>query len=260
MPRTDYKPLTVANIREMLKTHCIKPFDGQNYHASSKGSFSNQKGRLVNTFKNVWNKLSDRVYRRSFAATQFKRLVPFQIRSLRKNRGWSQGQLAENSRLTQGVISRAEDSDYGNLTINTILRIADGFDVAFIGKFIPYSELDDWFIGLSEDEVKIPSFEEEDKLFQTSSFRRARRRRRHVTRLAVKPRPKAVYIDTGKEFIPSNPSGGGNQLPLQFTAPDEVHDSAFKLVNSNPKRGASPLSDLIPTPKTGTMPQMGATA
>ncbi len=164
----------VTCLRRLLARRKLDVWKSLSSSSSSKGSLSNQKGRLVNTFKNVWNKLSDRVYRRSFAATQFKRLVPFQIRSLRKNRGWSQGQLAENSRLTQGVISRAEDSDYGNLTINTILRIADGFDVAFIGKFIPYSELDDWFIGLSEDEVKIPSFEEEDKLFQTSSFRRAR--------------------------------------------------------------------------------------
>jgi hypothetical protein len=61
------------------------------------------------------------------------------------------------------VISRAEDPDYGNLTINTISRIASGFDVAFIVKFVPFSELDRWFLDLSEKSVEVPSFEEENE-------------------------------------------------------------------------------------------------
>jgi transcriptional regulator with XRE-family HTH domain len=92
-------------------------------------------------------------------------MVPFQIQILRKQRGWSQEQLAEAAGVTQGVISRAEDPDYGNLTINTILRIANGFDVAFIGKFAPYGELDDWFGSLSE-KIHVPSFDEENALRQ----------------------------------------------------------------------------------------------
>jgi hypothetical protein len=89
----------------------------------------------VNTTSEQWKKLRDKEYRQAFAVAQFKRLVPFQIRSLRKNRELSQEKLAELSALTQGVISRAEDSDYGNLTVNTILKIANGFDVAFVGAF-----------------------------------------------------------------------------------------------------------------------------
>ena len=49
--------------------------------------------------------------------------------------------LAERSGLTQGAISRAL-----NLTVNlvnTIIRIASGFDVAFVGRFVPFSELID---------------------------------------------------------------------------------------------------------------------
>lgn len=127
----------------------------------------------MSTFSNVWRKLStSKEYRSAFVTAQFKRLVPFQIRTLRKQRGWSQEQLAENCKLTQGVISRAEDSDYGNLTVNTILRIADGFDVAFIGRFVPFSELDEWFADLSEEKVQAPSFEEENRLFLTGRLLR----------------------------------------------------------------------------------------
>ena len=117
----------------------------------------------------LWNKLrSSRAYRRAFAASQFKRLVPFQIGALRRGRGWSQAQLANASGLTQGVVSRAEDQDYGNLTVNTILRIADGFDVAFIGKFVPFSELEKLVDHLSDKEFVL-GFDLEDAIQNSPS-------------------------------------------------------------------------------------------
>ena len=119
----------------------------------------------MNTFNEIWSKLAkSKRYRESFVFSMFKRSVPFQIQGLRKQRGWSQEMLARNANLTQGVISRAEDQDYGNLTINTICRIAGGFDVAFIGKFVPFSELGRWFTDLSEESAKVPSFEEENEI------------------------------------------------------------------------------------------------
>jgi transcriptional regulator with XRE-family HTH domain len=123
----------------------------------------------VNTFNEVWNKLKrSKKYRESFVFSLFKRTVPFQIRSLRKQRGWSQEELAMKSAITQGVVSRAEDDDYGNLTINTICRIAAGFDVAFMGKFVPFTELDRWFITLSEKSAQVPSFDVENAALEAA--------------------------------------------------------------------------------------------
>jgi transcriptional regulator with XRE-family HTH domain len=116
----------------------------------------------VSSITEVWQKLSNRKYRTAFARTQFKRLVPLQIQTLRRQRGWSQGELAERAKLTQGVISRAEDQDYGNLTVNTILNIAEGFDVAFVGRFVPFSELDTWYVNLSQETMRVRSFGEEN--------------------------------------------------------------------------------------------------
>jgi len=117
----------------------------------------------VSTFEGVWGKLrNSKKYRESFVLSLFKRTVPFQIKALRKQRGWSQEELARRSQITQGVVSRTEDQDYGNLTVNTICRVAAGFDVAFIGKFVPFTELDRWFINLTEKTAQVSSFEEED--------------------------------------------------------------------------------------------------
>ena len=117
----------------------------------------------MNALYKLWEKFAKRKkYRDLFvAAGQTKQLIPMQIRVLRKQRDWSQTTLAQESNLTQGAISRAEDPDYGNLTINTLVRVAAGFDVAFVGKFVPFSELGRWFTELSEEGLEVASFGDE---------------------------------------------------------------------------------------------------
>lgn len=116
----------------------------------------------MNDFDVLWRKFrKSKKYREVFVAAQVKRGIPFQIRKLMKEQQINQGELASRSGLTQGVVSRAADPEYGNLTLNTIIRIAAGFDVAFIGRFVPFSELGRWFINLS-DEPPIPRFDVED--------------------------------------------------------------------------------------------------
>ena len=117
----------------------------------------------MNTFKELWLKLAkSKKYREEFVASQVKRGIPFQIRALMKEKKFSQERLASLSGLTQGVVSRAGNPNYGNLTLNTIIRIAAGFDVAFVGRFVPFSELGRWFINLSEESVRISTFSEEN--------------------------------------------------------------------------------------------------
>ena len=118
----------------------------------------------MNTLRSLWRKFrASKKYRESFVAAQVKRGIPFQIQTLMKQKGFSQEKLAKESGLTQGVISRAANPEYGNLTLNTILRIAAGFDVAFVGKFVPYSELGNWFLNLNEESVRVRTFQEEDR-------------------------------------------------------------------------------------------------
>jgi transcriptional regulator with XRE-family HTH domain len=117
----------------------------------------------MNALSKLREKLArSRRYRESFAASVVKRMLPLQIRVLRKRREWSQARLAEESRVTQGVISRAEDPDYGNLTVNTLVRIGAGFDCAYIGRFVPFSELIKWYTDLEDEKsLEVLSFDEE---------------------------------------------------------------------------------------------------
>ena len=114
----------------------------------------------------LWKKLTrSRRYRESFAASVPKRIIPLQIRVLRKQREWSQGELAERSALTQGCATGgrgAADPDYGRVTVNTLIRIGGGFDCVYLGRFIPFSELGRWYAALeNETALRVPSFDED---------------------------------------------------------------------------------------------------
>ena len=115
----------------------------------------------MNVLSRIWEKLREKAYRDAFVASQLKRGLPTQIRVMLKDRGWNQSDLAERAGLKQGVISRAADPDYGNLTINTILKIASGFDVAYVGRFVPFSDLARWYTNLSERALSVSDFEKD---------------------------------------------------------------------------------------------------
>jgi transcriptional regulator with XRE-family HTH domain len=118
----------------------------------------------MSTFENMWEKLAaNKKYREEFVAAVVKRAIPIQARTLRKKLELSQDQLATQSGLTQGVVSRAEDPNYGNLTLNTIVRYAAGLDMAFIGKFVPFSEFVQWADSIPNGQAAIPSFDKENE-------------------------------------------------------------------------------------------------
>jgi Predicted transcriptional regulators len=95
----------------------------------------------MTTLKEIWGKLSgSKDYRKEYVSALLKRGTAMQIQALMKQRGWTQTKLAEMAGLKQGVISRASNPEYGNLTFNTVIDIASGFDVAFVGRFVPFSE------------------------------------------------------------------------------------------------------------------------
>lgn len=117
----------------------------------------------MTTFRELWRRLaSSNSYRKELVGSLLKRGTAMQIQALLKRRGWTQVQLAEKSGLTQGVISRAKNPAYGNLTFNTVIDIAAGFDVAFVGRFVPFSEFARRVERMPEEmSFDIPSFEQE---------------------------------------------------------------------------------------------------
>lgn len=102
--------------------------------------------------------LQDKARRHRLSSALIKRGIAEQIREMRDERGWTQAELARASDKVQETISRLENPNYGNYTINTLARIAAAFDVALFVRFGPFSELVDHIVNISPEDLAVPSF------------------------------------------------------------------------------------------------------
>lgn len=116
-----------------------------------------------NTTNPVVAKLQDKAYRDAFVGAQIDMGLPFQIRALREQRGWTQAQLAERAGMKQPRISAVERPGEGNLNIETLRRLAAAFDVGLVVRFAPFDELIHWSETFTPDSFSIPSFEDAGK-------------------------------------------------------------------------------------------------
>jgi transcriptional regulator with XRE-family HTH domain len=89
--------------------------------------------------KKLLAKLQKPAYRHAYVAEHVRRGIAYQIRALRDQRGWSQGKFSSLLGKPQSVVSRLEDPGYGKLTLQTLLEVANVYDVALEVRFVPYS-------------------------------------------------------------------------------------------------------------------------
>ncbi len=115
-------------------------------------------------WKQIAASLQDREYRQAFVSAQISSGLPFQIRTTREDRGWTQGELAERVGMSQEAISRLESFSYGKFTLSTLKRLAAAFDVALIVRFVPFSELVDWSANLTPQDLAVPAFDHDPGL------------------------------------------------------------------------------------------------
>lgn len=74
-------------------------------------------------------------YMESHAVTR----LAAQIYALRKQRGWSQAQLADKSGVAQERISKIESADFTSLTMKTLQKFSRAFDVNLSVAFNAFS-------------------------------------------------------------------------------------------------------------------------
>lgn len=111
--------------------------------------------------KNLSEKLSNKEYRSAYTDESVKITLPFQIKAMREQRGWSQADLAEKAGMKPNAISRLESVDYGNFTINTLLKLAHAFDCALFVKFTTFNNLLAEFSDVSPKALEVESFNRE---------------------------------------------------------------------------------------------------
>ena len=134
----------------------------------------------MSSISKLWRKLRDKAYRDGYTEAQHSIEVPFQIRAIRKARGWTQAQLAKRCGIPQARISHIEQPGRDPLSLRTLYRLAAAFDVGLLVQFVPFSELVRREAAFDPETFSVPSFAEDhlarsvqtaDTLVTTGSYK-----------------------------------------------------------------------------------------
>ena len=112
----------------------------------------------------LFNYLADDEIRPIFISEHIREQIALQIRTMRENRQWTQTELGERAGIPQPRISLLEDPDYSGLTLATLKRIAQAFDVGLIVRFASFGEVADWTVNLEPKHLTPPSYGEERQM------------------------------------------------------------------------------------------------
>jgi transcriptional regulator with XRE-family HTH domain len=79
-----------------------------------------------------------RDYRNEYLDTTVRAGISYQISALRAKTGLTQTAFAAKLGKPQSVVSRLECSEYGRVTVQTLLDIAKALDIALVIRFVDY--------------------------------------------------------------------------------------------------------------------------
>lgn len=106
-------------------------------------------------------KWKDAEYRHAYMESAVHQTIAWQIRINREHRNLTQQELAQSIGTRQSAISRAEDTEYGNHNLGTLIKIAHALDCALVVNFVSYSELAYQSNRLSKNHLIACGFQEE---------------------------------------------------------------------------------------------------
>jgi len=105
--------------------------------------------------------LRDREYRNAFVCERTRSSTALQIRALRAQREMTQKELGTAIGTAQAWVSKLENPNYGKMTMETLLRLANAFDTDLEIKFRPFSRIIRDIPDQGKEYFAVPGFEDE---------------------------------------------------------------------------------------------------
>jgi transcriptional regulator with XRE-family HTH domain len=104
------------------------------------------------------DELAEKEMRDAYLSAQTRTKITNQIRAIRNQRGWSQGQFAKILEKPQSNVSRLENREYGSFTLSTLFELASAFDVGLLVEFVPYESFLLHTRDLSTENLEVSPF------------------------------------------------------------------------------------------------------
>jgi transcriptional regulator with XRE-family HTH domain len=92
------------------------------------------------TDRNELKNFGSKEYRDGYLQSRVRGYIAYQIQALREQLGLTQQAFADLTGKKQSTISRLEDTEYGKVSVQTLLDIACATDVALVVKFASYPD------------------------------------------------------------------------------------------------------------------------
>lgn len=154
--------------------------------------------------------------------------------------------LAEKVGMGQARISLLENPNYESLSLSTLKRIANVFDVALVVRFVPFSQLFVMLDNETQETLAVPSFEDE---FGTEA------------NPITTPSAKVIDLTERLRELHGQPRLGLNRNPDAYEARQGSGLGANLTKLNAPQVGTLPDAMIDYEPKLlgeGTIPQIGA--
>lgn len=180
----------------------------------------------MNSKSSLVNELREKGYRHAFVKSQLRIGLPMMCRALRESRGWTQPELAREAGMSQPRISEIERPGERNLNLETLLRLAEAYDVALQVRFVPFRTFVDDSDNLSLQRYSVKPFEQDlADLKAEELWDRAQERRRQM--LVLRERP----IDPSQ-----NPRSGqyplGNVVEIPLPKDPQTASGAMRMMGT----------------------------
>jgi len=90
--------------------------------------------------KKLVSEFSEHEYAHAYMEAHTVSRIAAQVHALRKQRGWSQNELADKAGMAQERVSKIESADFESVTLKTLNKFAEAFDVHLHVAFVPFSQ------------------------------------------------------------------------------------------------------------------------
>jgi transcriptional regulator with XRE-family HTH domain len=160
-------------------------------------------------------------FRQAYFLAESSGMIARQLIKLRKRRGLSQTEIAEQLDTRQPAISRVESADYRNWSFNTLRRLAEAMDARLRVIIEPSEDI------LSEYEEPKEEVKPESSPADSTNFNRWLK----ADPYSVPPPPKSKIVEDVDSA--ANSTGALKQQPSRSLLDDQVEQQAIRQTIDN---------------------------